>query len=121
MTIADNDGVSSNPTIALNFDGQLRDRVGQAEFALGADSKLDGVFTVTLNGGSGNRAVTRLSLTNTPGGIWDTQPFNGHWSLGVAVGLDTSLVNTFNDAVNLPITEGTSSRSSQPTTTMQCI
>src|SRR5207245_9676619 len=45
---------SSNPTITLTFDGQLRDRVGEGEFTLAPDGKLDGVFTVTLNTGSGN-------------------------------------------------------------------
>jgi hypothetical protein len=99
---------SSNPTITLTFDGQLRDRVGQAEFALAPDGKLDGVFTVTLNTGSGNRTVTRLHLTNSPGGIWDTQSPDGFWTLGVANGLDTPLINAANDSVNFLVTEGNS-------------
>jgi hypothetical protein len=97
-----------NPTISLSYDGLLRDRVGQAEFALISDGKLDGAFTVMLNAGSGNRTVTRLYLTNTPGGIWDTQAPDGYWSLGVAGALDGALLNGVNDAVNSPLNEGSS-------------
>ena len=66
------------------------------------------MFTVTLNPGSGNRAVTRLHLTNSPGGIWDTQSPDGFWTLGVANGLDVPLLNASNDSVNFPLTEGSS-------------
>src|SRR4029077_5969718 len=81
--------VSSGPTITLSYDGQLRDRVGQNELALSADGQLDGVFTVTLNAGSGNRTVTRLQLNQAgPIGVWNTQAGDGFWSLGAATGLD---------------------------------
>src|SRR5207253_346229 len=95
-------------TISLSFDGKTRDRVGQCEPCLNPDGKLDGVFTVTLNPGSGPRTVTRLQLTNSPGGIWNTQAPDGFWSLGVASGLDTPLLNAANDSVNFSITEGSS-------------
>jgi len=99
---------SSSATISLSYNGQLRDRVGPGELALVSDGKLDGVFTVTLNPGSGNRTVTRLYLTNSPGGIWDTQAPDGFWSLGVASALDMPLLNAANDSVNFSITEGSS-------------
>ena len=97
---------SSNPTIALTFGGQTADRVGQAEFALNADGKLDGVFSVTLNTGSGNRTITRLHLTNTPGGVWNTVGGDGFWSLGVATSTGSALLNASNDSVNFGVTEG---------------
>ena len=74
---------TSNPAISLAFNGPLRDRVGQAEIALAPDGSPDGVFTVMVNPGSGNRTITRLQLTNTPGGVWNTQAPDGFWSLGI--------------------------------------
>src|SRR6185369_12479196 len=105
VTIADNDSAAT-PSLAMTYDGQLRDKVGQAEFSLGADGKPDGTFTVTLNAGSGNRTVTRLFLTNTPGGVWDTQAPDSFWSLGAANGLDTALLNASNDSVNFAVSDG---------------
>jgi subtilisin family serine protease len=97
------------PTISLGFDGMVRDRVGQAEFALSPDGQLDGVFTVTLNPGSGSRTVSRLQLNRAgPVGIWDTQGGDGFWSLGAASGLDTALLNGADDGVNFALTEGSS-------------
>jgi len=94
----------------LGYDGQLRDRVGQNELALSPDGQLDGVFTVTLNVGSGNRTVTRLQLNRAgPIGVWNTQAGDGFWSLGAASGLDTALLNnTANDSVNFAVAEGSS-------------
>jgi len=101
---------SNSPTVSLSFDGKLRDRVGQAELALSPDGQLDGVFTVTLNAGSGNRTVTRLQLNRGgPIGVWDTQAGDGFWSLGAALGLDTPLLNNVtNDSVNFAVTDGSS-------------
>jgi glucose/arabinose dehydrogenase len=99
----------NGPTISLNFDGMIRDRVGQKEFALAPDGQADGVFTVTLNAGSGNRTVNRLQLNRAgPIGVWDTQGGDGFWSLGAASGLDTALLNAANDSVNFMVTEGSS-------------
>jgi hypothetical protein len=67
---------------------------------------VDGVFTMTLKPGSGNRHVTRLYLTNVPGGIWDTQAPDTFWTLGVASGLDTALLNGANDSVDFTLAEG---------------
>ena len=41
-----------------------------------------------------------------PGGIWDTQAPDIYWTLGVAAGLDTPLLNGSDDSVNFPLTEG---------------
>src|SRR5712691_2045199 len=51
-------GTTTTPTITLAYNGMLRDRVGQCELCLNPDGKLDGIFTVSLNTGSGNRTVT---------------------------------------------------------------
>jgi hypothetical protein len=95
-----------NVAIALSFDGQIRDRVGQGNLARNPDGQLDGTFTVTLNAGSGNRTVTQLQMTNSGGGVWNTQGGDGFWTLGVANGWDAALVNGSNDAVNLPVVAG---------------
>jgi hypothetical protein len=100
--------IGVKPTLSLAFDGQIRDRVGQAEFAAFSDGLLDGVFTVSLNAGSGNRTLTRLFLTNVPGGIWDTQPSDTFWTLGVAAGFDTALLNGADDSITLPLPDGAS-------------
>jgi uncharacterized repeat protein (TIGR01451 family) len=97
-----------NPTITLNFDGLVRDRVGQCDSCVTGDGLLDGTFTVTLGAASGNRTVTSLNLTRTgPIGVWDTIP-NGFWALGAASGLDTALFNAANATVNFPLTAGSS-------------
>ena len=107
VTITDND-TPSTPTIALSYDGQIRDRVGQSEFALSGDSQMDGTFTVTLNVGSGNRTVSRLDVSRAGGGNWDTQPNNGFWVLGAATTFDAALYNAGNGTVNFGVTEGNS-------------
>ena len=107
VTIADND-VASAASIALSFNGQIRDRVGGGETALSADGAMDGTFTVTLSAGSGNRTVTRLDLARAGEGNWDTQPNNGFWVLGAASTLDAALFNAANGTVNFPLTAGSS-------------
>ena len=108
VTIADND-VASAASIALSFNGQIRDRVGGGETALSADGQMDGTFTVTLSAGSGNRTVTRLDLARgVDQGNWDTQPNNGFWVLGAASTLDAALFNAANGTVNFPLTAGSS-------------
>src|SRR5437899_11275398 len=59
---------TSAPTLSLAFLGTLRDKVGQGNSALSADSALDGTFRVTLGAGSGARTVTRLELRQNGGG-----------------------------------------------------
>ena len=95
-------------SIALSFNGQIRDRVGGGETALSADGQMDGTFTVTLSAGSGNRTVTRLDLARAGEGNWDTQPNNGFWVLGAASTLDAALFNAANGTVNFPLTAGSS-------------
>ena len=109
VTIADNDvAPPATASIALSFNGQIRDRVGGGETALSADGQMDGTFTVTLSAGSGNRTVTRLDLARAGEGNWDTQPNNGFWVLGAASTLDAALFNAANGTVNFPLTAGSS-------------
>ena len=96
------------PSIALSFNGQIRDRVGGGETALNADGAMDGTFTVTLSASSGNRTVSRLDLARSDLGNWDTQPNNGFWVLGAAGSLDAALFNAANGTVNFPLTAGSS-------------
>ena len=107
VTIADDDAALP-ASIALSFNGQIRDRVGGGETALSADGAMDGTFTVTLNPSSGNRTVTRLDLARAGGGNWDTQPNNGFWVVGAASTLDAALLNAANGTVNFPLTAGSS-------------
>jgi hypothetical protein len=65
---------------------------------------------VTLNAGSGNRTVTQLMLVNSAGGVWNTEGGDGFWTLGVANGWDTALLNGNNDDVNFPVADGGESR-----------
>ena len=99
---------ASPASISLSYDGQLRDRVGQCEFCRNPDGSADGTFTITLNPGSGNRTVSGIRLSNVAGGVWNTLAPDGFWTLGVASGLDTSLLNGGNDAVSFPLAEGSS-------------
>ena len=101
-------GIGVKPAnIALNYNGKLRDRVGQSETALTADGSLDGTFTVTLQAGSGNRTVTSLDLRRSVNtGIWDTIPNNGYWVSGAASSLDAPLLNASNGTVNFAVADG---------------
>ena len=91
--------------VTLNYNGKIRDRVGQGDSALSPDSFLDGVFTVTLPVGSGSRTVTSLDLRNSSGGVWDTLP-NGFWALGAASNLDGALLNASDATVNFAVGDG---------------
>jgi hypothetical protein len=94
------------PAITLTFDGTLRDRVGRGDFGIGDDSLVDGVFTVTLQPGSGERTVTSLELSRSSGGRWNTVPSDGFWILGAASSLDAPLYNNSTGAVNITVPEG---------------
>ena len=82
---------ASTATLAVTYNGQLRDRVGQGNRALAADGALDGTLTVTLGGGP--RTITALRLESTGPGVWDTDGGNGYWAVGVATALDGPLLN----------------------------
>jgi hypothetical protein len=84
--------VADPPSLALSYDGKLRDRVGQSNLQLGADGALDGTLTVTLSA-SGGRTITRLTLQSTAPGTWDTDGTTSAWALGVAPTLDGALLN----------------------------
>jgi hypothetical protein len=115
LTASFSDGSSASANVTLNgasialaFDGKLRDRVGQNNLSRLPDGQSDGTFTVTLNGGSGNRAVTELTLSNSAGGVWNTTAADYFWTLGAAPALDAPLVNGSDDAVSIALTEGSS-------------
>ena len=78
-------------TLALTFNGKLRDKVGGGDTALGGDGAADATMTLTLSA-AGGKTVTGLQLQNGIGGVWDTTP-NISWVLGVASSLDGALLN----------------------------
>ncbi len=93
-------------TMALAYNGKLRDRVGGGDTALGADGAADATMTLTINGAPG-RALTALTLTNGAGGTWDTTASNAAWVLGVAGSLDGAMLNNPTTmAVNTTVADG---------------
>src|SRR5204862_246890 len=80
----------SAPSLALTYNGKLRDRVGPGSLGLGADGALDGTLTVTLSA-AGGRTVTRLQLQSSAPGTWDTDIATSAWILGAASTLDSAL------------------------------
>ena len=75
--------MSTPATLTLAFNGQLRDRVGQGNVAVGADGALDGTLTATLSA-PGGRTVTGLRLDSSAPGTWDTTSESIFWALGAA-------------------------------------
>jgi hypothetical protein len=80
------------PSLALSYNGKLRDRVGPGNFGLGPDRDFDGTLTVTLTA-TGGRTLTRLTLHSSAPGTWDTDSATSAWVLGVASTLDSALLN----------------------------
>jgi hypothetical protein len=99
--------VTAGPaTLALAYNGKLRDRVGPSSTALAPDGALDGTLTATLSA-SGGRTVTSLRLDSNAPGVWDTTSATGYWVLGVAASLDGALLNAPGTmAVNVPVADG---------------
>ena len=97
--------VSNAVALTLSYNGKTRDRVGQGDFALGADGAVDGVLTATLSGGA--RTITGLRLDSTGPGTWDTTGGNPFWVLGVATTTDGALLNsTSTMAVSFSVPNG---------------
>jgi hypothetical protein len=85
--------VSAAPaSLALTYNGLLRDRVGQDNTALAPDGALDGTLTATLSA-AGGRTVTGLRLDSNAPGIWDTSNGTAYWALAVAPTLDGAVLN----------------------------
>lgn len=92
--------------LVLNYDGKIRDRVGQGNIALTADGVLDGTFTVTLVSGTGPRTINSIAVANSVAGRWDTQPFNSFWAIGAASTLDSVLYNSSDSSVSFAVADG---------------
>jgi hypothetical protein len=98
--------IVSSPAMTLNYNGMLRDRVGQGDTALAPDGALDGTLTATLKapgGGpsraSGWTATRRGSGIKPSGNVW--------WVLDVATTLNGALLNAPGTmAVNFPVAGG---------------
>jgi len=110
-TASANTTVPGGPaTLALTYNGKLRDRVGQGDLALGPDGTPDGTLTVTLSA-AGGRTITVLRLDTdwaTAPGIWRTSSAGtGNWVLGTAISPDGALLNAAGSmAVNFPVADG---------------
>ena len=101
--------VPAPATLALTFNGKLRDRVGGGDTALAGDGAVDATMTLTLSA-AGGKTITALQLQNGIGGGWDTTP-NISWVLGVASSLDGALLNNAaTTAVNMFVPDGGSLR-----------
>jgi hypothetical protein len=98
--------IGTPPALSLAFIGNVRDRVGQGNTALGPDGVLDGAFFLTLAPGAGPRTVTQVELRRTgPIGIWDTDPARPFWALGVTASLDGPLLNSPDGALSFVLPE----------------
>src|SRR5439155_59409 len=94
------------PSLAVSYNGKVRDRVGQGNLGLGADGALDGTFAVWLSA-PGGRTITRLRLRSSAPGTWDTDSTTSAWVLGVATTLDKALLNDpATMAVNFRVFDG---------------
>jgi subtilisin family serine protease len=94
------------PPMTLTALGLVRDRVGQGNTAYAPDGAMDGVLRVALGVGSGPRTVTRLELSSSIAGLWDTDAATQSWSLGAASGLDGPLLNSGTGAVSFSVGDG---------------
>jgi hypothetical protein len=100
--------VTAPPSLALSYIGNLRDRVGQGNLALGGDGALDGTLTATLSV-IGGRVITGLQLQSSGPGTWDTNAGTSAWALGVATTVDGPLLNDPGTmAVDLLVVNGAS-------------
>jgi hypothetical protein len=79
-------------TLSLVYEGQIRDRVGQGDGALGPDGAMDGVVAVTIFA-TGGRIITAIKMKPTPLDEWNTTVGDGKWLLGVALTRDGALIN----------------------------
>lgn len=85
----------------LIYDGKLRDRVGGSETVVAPDGALDGTFTLSFTSA---KTITKLALIRQNlTGAWDTVPNNIYWALGVASGLDSTLLNAGDGSVNFTV------------------
>jgi IPT/TIG domain len=100
--------VAPPPTLILEFQGKLRDKVGTTPTAFAPDGALDGAFRVVVQGGIWPRTVTRVELRQTSGGggIWDTDPATTFWALGTTTSLDGALLNAGNGTVSFAVADG---------------
>jgi len=117
LTITFSDGtLTATTTIAteesvpsLTFAGRTVDRVGRGDAALSADGSLDGAFTLSFANIPGTRTITRLVLSRSGGGTWDTISSNGLWVIGVADSTQsTTLRNSADGSVNISLSSGQS-------------
>jgi hypothetical protein len=89
----------------LRFEGVLVDRVGAAAGALAPDGKLDAVFAMTMSVGDGvTRQLSFIDLTGN--GTRSTRA--GLVVLGVATDAGAALLNSPNNTLSIPVTDGAS-------------
>jgi hypothetical protein len=89
---------------ALNYAGDLTDRVGTAAAALTPDGSLDAVFTLSLNIGSGaTRTLSRIDLSN---GSATHSAAAGSVPIGVSSDAASPFLNRADGSISLNITSG---------------
>jgi hypothetical protein len=91
---------------ALNYAGDLTDRVGTAAAALTPDGSLDAVFTLSLNVGSGvTRTLSRIDISN---GSTTHSAAAGAVPIGVSSDITSPFLNRADGSISFSITSGTS-------------
>jgi hypothetical protein len=91
---------------ALNYAGDLTDRVGTAAAALTPDGTLDAVFTLSLNiGSSATRTLSRIDLSN---GSTTHSAAAGAVPVGVSTDIASPFLNRADGSVSFSITGGAS-------------
>ena len=90
---------------ALNYAGDLIDRVGTTGGALAPDGSLDAVFTVSLNvGGSGvTRTLSRVDISN---GSATRSAAAGTAPVGISTDVTSPFLNRADGSISLSITGG---------------
>jgi hypothetical protein len=91
---------------ALNYAGNLVDRVGVTGGALSPDGNLDAVFTLSLNVGSGvTRTLSRIDISN---GSTTHSAASGAVPVGVSTDVTSPFLNRADGSISFSITSGTS-------------
>jgi hypothetical protein len=101
-----------NPSLAYHT-ATTGDLVGYDDPATSPNGHTDGIFELVFPAGSAHpqrrRKITKMELTKSEGGTWDTAT-NGYWVLGVTDSVNGPLLNdtlTGNLSVPIPVDNGT--------------
>jgi hypothetical protein len=93
--------------LALVLEQDTIDRLSTGNRAkLTPDGVNDGVFTARFAPGTGEHTITKAELRGTNNTFWDTDPATLGWTLGIARGLTSSLLNEPDGPVSFTVADG---------------